>query len=107
MPSSNDFSHIYFIKKNHFWLEGGYYFLVNLFYFHIPVDLLKLKYLVYRLSENRNSKVDQSNLYLIINVLKWLTTEDSLIACIFYTGKSEDMELHQELIIAAKGNLQS
>jgi len=57
---------------------------------------------VSRLSENRNSKVDQSNLYLIINVLKWLTTEDSLIACIFYTGKSEDMELHQELIIAAK-----
>jgi len=53
--------------------------------------------------EASDSKVDLKNLQLCVDILQWLSTDDSQISCVLYTGKFEDVELYQELLMAAKG----
>eukprot|EP00088_Acartia_fossae_P050636 TRINITY_DN5673_c0_g1_i5.p1 TRINITY_DN5673_c0_g1~~TRINITY_DN5673_c0_g1_i5.p1 ORF type:complete len:979 (-),score=210.43 TRINITY_DN5673_c0_g1_i5:217-3153(-) len=56
-----------------------------------------------RLSDSADSKVDRDNLYLCLDLMTWLTTEDTLISCVLTAGKLHDLDLQQELIMAAKG----
>ena len=54
-----------------------------------------------RLVELRDSQVDLTNLALVRDLLVWLTT-DTQAACLSYTGRLEDTELHQDLLSTAK-----
>ena len=59
-----------------------------------------------RLVELRDSSVDMANLARTRQLLAWLSADTSA-ACLSYTGRLEDAELHQELLATAKAALKA